>query len=65
MGVHIFTKTKNTDDWKKKNFFSVTLFLTFLVFPIWTFEENAQCFVGASFKIHQIWSHELKGHDHF
>ena len=31
-GVHIFTKTKNTDGWKKN---------------IWTFLENAQCFVGA------------------
>ena len=47
-GVHIFTKIKNTDGWKKKKmYFSVIAFQEFLTFPIWAFSENAQCFVGA------------------
>ena len=47
-GVHIFTKIKNTDGWKyEKKFFLVVSFQKFLVFPICTFSENAQCFVGA------------------
>ena len=48
MGVHIFTKIKNTDSWKKKKmFFSVISFQDFLIFSIWSFSENAQCFVRA------------------
>ena len=46
MGVYVFTKA--TDSWKKKKmFFSVISFQKFLIFPIWAFSENAQCFVGA------------------
>ena len=46
-GVHIFTKIKNTDDWEKKKKNSVISFQKFLIFPIWAFSENAQCFFGA------------------
>ena len=48
MGVHIFTKIKNTDGWKKKKkmYFSVISFQEFLIFHIWAFSENAQYFVG-------------------
>ena len=38
---------ENTDDFKlKKDFFSVILFQKFLIFPVWAFSENAQCFIG-------------------
>ena len=47
MGVHIFTKNQKYRQLKKKDFFSVTSFQTFLIFPISAFPENAQCFVGA------------------
>ena len=47
MGAHIFTKIKNTDGWEKKKIsFSVIVFQEFLIFPIWAFLENTQCFVG-------------------
>ena len=46
-GVHIFTKIKNTDGWRQKNFFSVVSFWKFVIFPISAFSENAQCFVAA------------------
>ena len=50
MGVHIFTKIKNADGWKKKKmYFSVISFQEFLNFPVWTFSENVQCFVGIFF----------------
>ena len=46
--VHIFTKIKNADGWKKKKkFFSVISFQKFLIFPICAFLENTQSFVGA------------------
>ena len=48
MGVHIFTKIKNTGVWKKKK----NVFFSYLIsgisdFSIWAFSENAQCFIGA------------------
>ena len=48
-GAHIFTKIKNTDGSKKKKkiYFSVISFQGFLIFPIWAFSENVQCFVRA------------------
>ena len=46
-GVHIFTKIRNTDGWKKKKNWGVISFQKFLIFPIWAFPENAQSFVGA------------------
>ena len=47
-GVHIFTKIKNTEFWKKKKRpFAVISLQKFLILPTWTFLENAQCFVGA------------------
>ena len=45
-GVHIFTKIKNKDGWKKKkSFFSGISFQKFLIFTTWPFSENAQSLV--------------------
>ena len=54
-GVHIFIKIKNTDGWKKiKKLFSVISFQKFLIFPIWNFKKNAQCFVRALLKLENL-----------
>ena len=46
--VNIFTKIKKYRRLEKeKIYFSVISFQKFLIFPIWTFLENAQNFVGA------------------
>ena len=51
MGVHIFTKIKNTDSWKKKKkIFSVISFQKFLIFPIWAFTEMFKVSSEHSFK---------------
>ena len=39
-------KSKTQTIWKKK-LVSFISFQKFLFFPIWTYLENAQCFVGA------------------
>ena len=47
-GVHIFYKIKTKDSWKLKKTFSLAIsFQKFLIFPIYSFLENAQCFVRA------------------
>ena len=51
-GVHIFTKIKNTDCWKKKKiYFSVILFQEFLFFSIWPLSENFNVSSEHSFKV--------------
>ena len=42
---------------RKKNFWSVISFQKFLVFPIWSFPENAQCFFRAIVIVY--WKHLL------
>ena len=47
-GVYIFTKKQKYRRLEiDKKTFSVTSFQKFLIFPICTFSENGQCFIGA------------------
>ena len=47
MGVHIFTKNQRYRRVEIEKKIQLFLFQKFLIFPVWPFSENGQCFVGA------------------